>query len=51
VEWQQLLETPAMIIAGWIGAPLYAIGMLVNAQLQRRRLHFLERLRQQLGEG
>ena len=51
VEWQQLLETPAMIIAGWIGAPLYAIGMLVNAQLQRRRLIFLERLRQQLGEG
>ena len=51
VEWQQLLETPAMIIAGWIGAPLYAIGMLVNAQLQRRRLVFLERLRQQLGEG
>lgn len=51
VEWQQLLDTPAMIIAGWIGAPLYAIGMLVNAQLQRRRLAFLERLRQQLGEG
>ncbi|HYP78952.1 MAG TPA: hypothetical protein VEQ17_01585 [Steroidobacteraceae bacterium] len=51
VEWQQLLDTPAMIIAGWIGAPLYAIGMLVNARLQRRRLTFLERLRQQLGEG
>ena len=51
VEWQLLLDTPAMIIASWIGAPLYAIGMLVNAQLQRRRLAFLERLRQQLGEG
>ena len=51
VEWQGMLDTPAMIIAGWIGAPLYAIGMLVNAQLQRRRLIFLERLRQQLGEG
>jgi hypothetical protein len=51
VEWQALLDTPAMIIAGWIGTPLYAIGMLVNAQLQRRRLVFLERLRQQLGEG
>ena len=50
VEWQQLLETPSMIIAGWIGGPAYAIGMLINARLQRRRLAFLERLRQQLGE-
>jgi hypothetical protein len=51
VEWQQLLETPSMIIAGWIGGPAYAIGMVVNAHLQRRRLAFLEGLRQQLGEG
>lgn len=51
LEWQQMLNTPAMIIAGWIGAPLYAIAMLVNAQLHRRRLAFLEGLRRQLGEG
>jgi hypothetical protein len=51
VEWQQLLTTPSMIIAGWIGGPAYAIGMTINAFLQRRRLAFLERLRQQLGEG
>jgi hypothetical protein len=51
VEWLQLLDTPAMIIAGWIGAPAYTIGMLVNANLQRRRLAFLEKLRQQLGEN
>jgi len=51
VEWQTLLETPSMIIAGWIGGPLYVIGMLINAHVQRGRLAFLERLRQQLGEG
>ena len=50
VEWQELLETPSMIIAGWIGGPLYTIGMLINARLQRQRLTFLERLRQQFGE-
>lgn len=50
VEWQQLLETPSMVIAGWIGGPAYAIGMLINAQVQRRRLAFLERLRRELGE-
>ncbi len=51
VEWQQLLETPSMVIAGWIGGPLYAIGMLVNARMQRQRLAFLVRLRQQMGEN
>jgi uncharacterized membrane protein len=51
VEWQQLLETPSMVIAGWIGGPLYAIGMLINARVQRQRLAFLERLRQQLSEN
>lgn len=51
MDWQQLLETPSMIIAGWIGGPLYAIGMIINARLQRQRLVFLERLRQQLGEN
>lgn len=51
VEWGQLLDTPSMIVAGWIGAPLYAVGMLWNARTQRRRLAFLEQLRRQLGEG
>jgi len=51
LEWQQMLNTPAMIIAGWIGAPLYSIAMLINAQLHRRRLAFLEGLRRQLGDG
>ncbi|MFO1504299.1 MAG: hypothetical protein U1F39_10865 [Steroidobacteraceae bacterium] len=51
VEWQQLLQAPEMILAGWIGAPAYAIGMLINARVQRRRLAFLEKLRRELGEG
>lgn len=51
VEWQQLLQAPEMIIAGWIGAPAYAIGMIVNAHAHRRRLVFLEKLRRELGEG
>ncbi len=51
VEWQQLLQAPEMIIAGWIGAPAYAIGMIVNARIQQRRLAFLETLRRELGEG
>jgi len=50
VEWQQLLQAPEMILAGWIGAPAYAIGMIVNARAQRRRLAFLEKLRSELGE-
>jgi hypothetical protein len=51
VEWQQLLQAPEMIFAGWIGAPAYAIGMIINARAQRRRLPFLEKLRRELGEG
>lgn len=50
-DWQTLLEGPGMIVAGWIGAPLYSLGMLWNARRQRRRLHMLESLRRQLGEG
>ena len=50
VEWQQLLQAPEMILAGWIGAPAYAISMIVNARAQRRRLAFLEKLRSELGE-
>jgi hypothetical protein len=51
VEWQHLLQAPEMIIAGWIGAPAYAIGMIVNARAHRRRLAFLEKLRRELGES
>jgi hypothetical protein len=51
VEWQHLLQAPEMILAGWIGAPAYAIGMIVNARAHRRRLAFLEKLRRELGEG
>jgi hypothetical protein len=50
VEWQQLLQAPEMILAGWIGAPAYAIGMIINAHAQRRRLTFLEKLRRELGD-
>lgn len=50
VEWQQLLQAPEMIVAGWIGAPAYAIGMVINARVQRRKLAFLEKLRRELGE-
>lgn len=51
VEWQHLLQAPEMILAGWIGAPAYAIGMIVNARAHRRRLVFLEKLRRELGEN
>jgi hypothetical protein len=51
VEWTVLLETPAMIVAGWIGAPLYTFGMLWNAHRQRQRLQLLQQLRRQLSEG
>lgn len=50
-DWQTLLEGPGMIIAGWIGAPLYSLGMLWNARRQQRRLHMLESLQRQLNEG
>lgn len=49
IEWQQLLQAPEMIIAGWIGAPAYAIGMIMNARAHRLRLAFLEKLRRDLG--
>lgn len=49
-EWSELLSTGAVIIAGWIGAPLYAGGMLWYASRQRRRLGVLEALKRQLGE-
>jgi hypothetical protein len=48
LDWEQLLTTPSMIIAGWIGAPLYSLGMLWNAQRHRRRLAVLLDLRRQL---
>lgn len=51
VDWVQLLEAPAMIVAGWIGAPLYSLVMLWNAQRQRRRLAVLLDLKRQLSEG
>jgi hypothetical protein len=51
VDWPSVLGTPAMIIAGWIGAPLYAAAMLWNAQRQRARLRVLLELKRQLAEG
>ncbi|MFO7324531.1 MAG: hypothetical protein DIU62_002335 [Pseudomonadota bacterium] len=51
VDWSTLLGTPAMIVAGWIGAPLYAAGMLWNARRQRARLKVLIELKRQLFEG
>lgn len=48
LEWEQLLMTPSVIIAGWIGAPLYSLGMLWNAQRHRKRLALLLDLRRQL---
>lgn len=51
VDWSTTLGTPAMIAAGWIGAPLYAAGMLWNARRQRARLKVLQELRRQLAES
>lgn len=51
VDWSTALGTPAMIAAGWIGAPLYAGGMLWNARRQRARLRALQELQRQLKEG
>jgi hypothetical protein len=48
LEWEQLLMTPSVIIAGWIGAPLYSLGMLWNAHRHRKRLALLLDLRTQL---
>ncbi len=51
VDWSTVMGTPAMILAGWIGAPLYAAGMLWNARRQRARLKVLRELKRQLVEG
>jgi hypothetical protein len=51
MEWDQLLQSPTVILAGWIGAPLYTLAMVWNTRRQQRRLNFLLNLRQQLGEG
>lgn len=51
VDWPGVLGTPSMIIAGWIGAPLYAAGMLWNARRQRARLKVLLELKRQLAES
>ncbi len=51
VDLRQLLEAPAMIVSGWIGAPLYALGMLWNAQRHRKRLAALLDLKRQLSES
>lgn len=51
LDWAALLEGPAVLLAGWIGAPLYAFGMLWNARRQRDRLRLLLELRRQLAEG
>lgn len=51
VEWQTLLAGPSMILAGWIGGPLYACGMLWNARRHRQQLTVLRDLQRQLGES
>ena len=51
VDWPGVLGTPSMIIAGWIGAPLYAAGMFWNARRQRSRLRVLMELKRQLHES
>lgn len=51
VDWDQMLGTPAIIFAGWIGAPLYSLCMLWNVQRQRRRLAVLVDLKRQLRES
>jgi hypothetical protein len=51
LEWSQLLEAPSMVLAGWIGAPLYSFAMLWNAQRHRQRLRVLQDLKRQLGES
>lgn len=51
MDWRMMLDTPAMIVAGWIGAPLYGGLMFWNAHRQRRRLRSLQELARQLREG
>lgn len=50
VDWAVLLEAPSVIIAGWIGAPIYTFAMLWNARRQRQRLRAFVELKRQLGE-
>ena len=40
-----------MILAGWIGAPLYSLALLLNAKRHRQRLRVLQDLKRQLGES
>ena len=49
-DLRDLLESPAVIIAGWIGAPLYSALMVWNARRQMQRLHSLQALRRRLSE-
>jgi hypothetical protein len=51
IPWSTMLVHPAMIAAGWIGAPLYAAGMLWNARRHRRRLAMLLDLKRQISES
>jgi hypothetical protein len=48
LDWPAVLGTPAMIVAGWVGAPLYAAGMIWNARRQQARLRVLLDLKRQL---
>jgi hypothetical protein len=51
LDWPAVLGAPAMILAGWVGGPLYAAGMVWNARRQRARLKVLLELRRQLAES
>lgn len=51
VDWRMMLDTPAMILAGWIGAPLYGGLMFWNAHRQRQRKRSLQALARQLRDG
>jgi len=50
-QWEDVLFSPSLILAGWLGGPVYAAGMLWYARRQRQRLEVLQALRGQLGEG
>ncbi len=51
IGWSEMIDTPSMIIAGWLGAPLYTLGMLWNARRQRKRLALLLDLKRQLRDS
>jgi hypothetical protein len=51
LEWAEMLGAPSMIIAGWIGAPLYTFSMLWNARRERKRLAMLQELKRELGDN